>query len=230
MIKKFNKFKLNEGGIYDFYEREEGKSLVDKILNYYIDKVRKHGMESITDKEKSIFKDAQKGELTMGQIIYARDKVTGDIEIDNTGSPVVINNPNEVFPGVPFYTSKGKGEQKSTIIEARCYRDIDSSCRHYYVYSDDKITNENPYGLIIYKTESKDNKPFGTFIVPKGDVLKNPKNLWDSLSSKFDKGTNLDEETLNLFLKFDSLYKSSRKNNAEFLAMAYETLKKYPDK
>jgi len=222
--------RINEG-MYSFYEKQYGDNLIDKILTYYVDKMRKYGKDCLTDKEKAIFDEAKMGKLSGNKPIYARDKVTGDIKIDDlTGRPVVIEQPDRVYPGVPFITQKGKGGVKKVIINARCYWNVDEPCRYYYVYTDSKIDSENPYGITVYKTESKDAKQYGSFLVPKSETTRKPEELWAWANDRYDKGVVLDKETLDLFVKFDTLYHTGRRENAAFLNEAYDKLKKYPRK
>lgn len=221
-----NRFRHLNEGIYSFYQGLKGKTLSDKILDYYLDKVRLYGEDSLTDVEKKIFKEAQNGNLTMDKSTYARDKTTGDIDYSKK-----IEDPISIYPGVPFLTAKGKGEKIKVVVNARCYwNDENPSCKYFYVFSDSKISEENRYGLLIYKTESKDGKPLGSFIIPKSEASKTPEELWEVLGDKYDRGAILDQETLNLVLKFDDLYHRAKKENLGFLQETYTKLKNYRGK
>lgn len=221
-----NRFRHLNEGIYSFYEKLKGKTLSDKIMDYYLDKIRMYGNDSLTDVEKKIFKEAQNDNLTMDKVSYARDKTTGDIDYSKK-----IEDPNKIFPGVPFLTAKGRGEKIKNVVNARCYWDDQNpSCKYYYVFNDSKISQDNQYGLIIYKTESKDGKPLGSFIVPKSESSKSPNELWEMLENKYDRGFILDQEILNLFLKFDDLYHRAKKENLTFLQESYQRLKNYRGK
>jgi hypothetical protein len=216
-------------GAYDFYDDQEGGNTLDKIINYYLDKIRKYGQDSLTNKEKEIFEDAKKGKLLLDRPIYKKDKVTGDIQMGPDGRPIRLDKDN-LIPGVPFITSKGKGGKKANIINGRCYWNIDDSCRYYYVYDKKSIDEENPNGLIIWKSVSKSGKEYGAFIVPKTEANLEPDNLWKNLNKKFDKGVVLDKETYAKFLEFDNLYHTAKKANIEKIDDIVDALRKYPIK
>ncbi len=223
---------LNEG-MYDFYEKQgkEEDELTDKIVDYYLDKMRKYGKDSLTEIEARIFKDAQDGRLTMGKPVYAKDKVTGDILLDDFGNPVVIDEPNKVYPGIPFLTSRGMGEvKKEAPIAGRCYWNNGSTARSYYVFDKKAINSENPYGIIIYKTESKTGKAFGSFMVPKNKELTPPADLWLKCEDDFDFGAVLTKEIYETFINFYNLYHTSKKENLEEITKLYDMLKKFPQK
>lgn len=232
-----NYFPLNEG-LYDFYDlidSESKSSTIDKIQNYYFEKIKKFGKESLTKKEMEIFQNATMGKLKAEDPVYKRDKVTGDIALDKNGKPIRIDQ--EVIPaGVPFVTTKGRNRQttdtKKEVIIARCYWNVDDPTKAYYVYSDSQKSSENPYGLIIWKSISKNpaEKPLGTFIVPKGEAQMNPEELWANLNDKFDKGIILDKETYYKFLAFDDFYHSKKKIAGQQLILLYDYLHKYPKK
>lgn len=220
---------LNEGvyDFYDLYEPDSKSPTTDKIVDYYIDKIRKYGQNSLTSEEQRIFKDAQKGKLTLEKPVYKKDKVTGDIELDPvTNIPIRIDI-ETLTPGVPFITSKGKGAEKKVIINGRCYWDIDENHKTFYVYGGE-ISETNPQGLVVWKTVSSSGKPLGAFIVPKGESNLTPADLWKNLNNKFDKGIILDKETYLTFLEFDKLFHTSRKENADRLDRLYNILKNYP--
>lgn len=231
-----NWFPLNEG-LYDFYEMidpESKSSTIDKIQNYYFEKIKKHGKESLTKKEMEIFHNATVGKLKAEDPVYKRDKVTGDIALEN-GKPIRIDQ--EVIPaGVPFVTTKGKTKEKSETkkenVIARCYWNVDDPNRSYYVYSDTEKSAANPNGLIIWKSISKNpiEKPTGTFIVPKGEAQMKPEELWATLNDKFDKGIILDNETYYKFLAFDDFYHGKKKIAGGQLKVLYDYLSKYPKK
>lgn len=220
--------KLNEG-VYDFYEQQDGSDTTDKIINYYIDKIRKSGAASLTKKELQIFNDAKRGKLTLDNPVYKRNKLTGDIETDTAGNAIRMDK-DQIIPGVPFLTSKGRGIKRKEVVNGRCYWNIDEDCKYYYVFSVGSITEENTSGLIIYKTESKGGGEYGAFIVPKNDLKGcSPEDLWKKINDKYDKGVILDKETYLKFVNFDKLYHESRKANAVELKKLYTQLKNYPD-
>lgn len=229
-MKGNNKYTLNEG-MYDFYEfqGDPDSSLADKILDYYLSKIKKYGKESLTDVEKTIFKDAQNNNLAVEKPTYARDKVTGDIMIDDRGMPVTIEDQNKVYPGVPFLTSRGMGKKtEQEVINARCYWDRGSSCKNYYVFDSKMKNDQNPYGIIIYKTESKTGKSFGAFMVPRNKELKPINDIWDKCAEEYDYGVVLTRESLDNFIKFYNLFHGSKKGDINELTELYEKLKKYP--
>ncbi len=214
---------INEG-VYDFYEAydtDERTATSDKIINYYIDKIRKYGQNSLTKQEVEIFNDAKKGKLSLDKPVYKRNKVTGDHELDNFGIPIRLDK-DTLIPGVPFLTSKGKGSKKVQNINGRIYWDIGDDHKTYYVYGKDKE-------LIIWKTYSV-GKEFGGFIVPKGEAALSPDELWKSNNKKFDKGMILDKETYNMFITFDELWHESKKLHRDKLTDMYEKLKNYAGK
>lgn len=230
----FRWFPLNEG-LYDFYNIIDSSkdSIMDKIQNYYFDKIKKHGKESLTKKELEILQSATMGKLKTETPVYRRNKVTGDIDLDKSGNPIRIDQ-EIVPPGVPFVTSKGKMADRSDkpMIYARCYWNVDEPVKSYFVFSNKSKTPENPNGLIIWKTISKNvaEKPFGTFIVPKGEAQLSPEELWANLNDKFDKGVVLDKETYMKFIVFDDIYHNSKKANAAQLRELYDYLSRYPRK
>ena len=89
---KKNKIRLINEGIYDFYDAYEGSDTADKILNYYVDKIKKNGRGSLTRKEIEIFDNARKGKLTLDTPVYKRNKVTGDKEVDEMGNVIRIDD------------------------------------------------------------------------------------------------------------------------------------------
>lgn len=231
MIRKRNRRNdnmLNEG-VYDFYETFDSSNkikTVDKILNYYVDKILKHGIDSLTDKEVEIFNNAKKGILNLDNPVYKRNKVTNDIEYDNKGKPIELNI-NKLIPGVPFVTSKGRGLKKIEVVRGRCYWNLDENHKTFYVYGNE-ITDINPQGLIIWKTISNSGKDFGSFIIPKGLGYMTEIELWKNLNDKFDKGIILDKDTYMKFLEFDELYHDSKKMNIQKILELYKFLSKYP--
>jgi len=222
---------LNEG-VYDFYEvyDQSNTSVLNKIINYYIDKIKKYGKDSLTKREQQIFKDANNGKLPLDNPIYKRNKLTGDIETDK-GTAVRLDK-DTIFPGVPFVTSKGRGIKKTDVVNGRCYWDIDEDCKYYYVYILAKVSEENPTGLVIYKTTSKSGeKALGAFIVPKADFKNDkPEDLWKKIDSKYDKGIILDKEMYSKFVMFERLFRAGRIANAQELSVLYEELKNYTGK
>jgi hypothetical protein len=231
--KQPNRFSLNEG-LYDFYELYDPSPnyhTIDKIQNYYLDKIKKFGKESLTKREMEIFKDATMGKLKSENPVYKKDKVTGDIELDAKGQPIRLDK-EIIQVGVPFVTSKGRGISKETVrtsVNGRCYWDVDDNIKVFYVYGGE-ITETNPEGLIIWKSVSKSGKPMGSFIIPKGEALMSMENLWKNLNGKYDKGIILDKETYGKFLTFDELYHSGKVANIEQLQILYNYLRKYPQK
>jgi hypothetical protein len=225
---KKDKIKPINEGVYDFYEAydPEGASTPDKIINYYIDKIRKYGLDSLTQKEKEVFENAKKGKLTLEKPVYKRNKVTGDIELDNLGNPVRLDK-EDVIPGIPFITSKGKGGKKKEVINGRIYWDIDEDYRIYFVYGGES-SDVNPHGLIEWKTISKDaDKEFGAFMKPKAEINMQPFEWWKYCDNKYDKGVVLDKEIYLKFLEFDKLYHESRKKNRDRISVLYKELKNY---
>jgi len=222
--------KLIKEGVYDFYDAYEGQDTADKILNYYVDKIRKNGRDSLTREEINIFDNARKGKLTLENPVYKRNKLTGDIETDNSGNAIRLDK-DKLYPGVPFVTSKGKGNKKKETINGRCYWDVDDPCKVYYIFSTTKINEENPTGLMIYRTHSKvGDKLFGTFIVPKSDIKNlQPDELWKIVNEKYDKGIILDKDMYLKFIKFDDLYHKSKKEFADELNKLFNDLKNYPE-
>lgn len=221
---------INEG-VYDFYEMydtDKNNKTVDKIINYYLDKIVKYGNDSLTTKEYEIFNNAKKGILNLDNPVYKRNKVTNDIEYDNKGNPVRLNG-DVLIPGVPFVTSKGRGKKKMETISGRCYWNVGENFKTFYVYGND-ITNDNPYGLVIWKTVSSAGKEMGAFIVPKSLGNMSETELWKNLNNKFDKGIILDKETYLTFLEFDRLYHDSKKENLGKLVELYRELSTYPKK
>jgi hypothetical protein len=214
-------------GIYDFYNSCEGSDTIDKIVNYYIDKIKRYGQDSLTAKEKEIFDDAKRGKLPLDRPIYKRDKVTGDIEIGPDGRPIRLDQ-NNIIPGMPFVTTKGMGGKKKDIVNGRCYWNIDDSCKHYYVYDKKSIDETNPNGLIIWKSISKSGKEYGAFIVPRNEANLEPDNLWKTLNKKFDKGIILDKDTYAKFIEFDQLYHKEKKANIKKIDDIVDMLRKYP--
>ena len=195
--------------------------------SYYLYKIRKHGVDSLTKKEKQIFDEAKNGKTPFDKPVYQRNKLTGDIEIDEKGNPVKVDFSGVIIPGVPFLTSKGKGVEKKSIINARCYWNNIDKVKYYYVYGG-PVSDTNSNGLIIWKTESKSGNPLGAFIIPKSEATMNPVALWKNLNNKFDKGIILDQDTHDKFLEFYNLYKSSRKDNISKLMDLFNYLKNYP--
>ena len=227
-MKKRKNQMLNEG-VYDFYETlGDGKFTTDKIISYYIDKIRKDGKESLSAKEIEVFNDANRGELPLDKPVYKRNKLTNDIEMDR-GVPIRIDQ-ERLIPGLPFLTSKGKGgQQKERKLDARCYWYIGDKCRNYYIYDPNKKEDENPNGLIVYKTESATGKEFGTFMIPKkSEASKEIEELWSELNERYDKGIILNKEAYDKFMMFDNLYHASRKENAEKLRELLNYLKNFP--
>jgi len=237
--RNLNRYTLNEG-IYDFYELYDpspNSKTIDKIQNYYIDKVKKHGRDSLTKKEMEIFRDATNGKLKAEEPIYKRDKVTGDIEIGKNGKPIRIDL-ETIPPGIPFITTKGRNNgnvQTKSVVNGRCYWNVDDKIKAFYIYGGE-VTAENPRGLIIWKSVSSKpvEKPLGAFIVPKGEAQLPPEELWKSLNNKYDKGIVLDKETYMKFLAFDDLYHNSKKallpDKYTQLKALYDYLAKYPNK
>lgn len=218
---------INEGvyDFYDAYDTDERTSTSDKIINYYIDKIRKYGQNSLTKQEVEIFNDAKKGKLSLDKSVYKRNKITGDIELDNLGTPIRLDK-DILIPGVPFLTSKGKGGKKKQSINGRIYWDIDGDHRTYYYYVYDKDKK-----LIIWKTYSV-GKEFGGFIVPKGEATLSPDELWKSNNNKFDRGMILDKETYDLFVTFNELWHKNKKLHEDKLKLTdmYNKLKNYTGK
>lgn len=213
---------LNEG-VYDFYETQSDypdESTTDKILNYYIDKIRKHGQDSLTDQEFQIFNDAKKGELSLEKPMYKRNKVTNEIEYDNLGNPIRLDK-DILIPGVPFLTSKGRGEKKKEQPKGACWWNVDEDFKTWYVFT--------PDGLTIWKSFSP-MKEFGSFIVPKNEAGLVPVELWKALGKRFDTGIYLTKEMFQKFCEFDRLYHDGKKANKEKLEELYEVLKNYPSK
>lgn len=216
-------------GVYDFYDAQEGTdkdTIANKILNYYIDKIRKDGKDSLTKEETKIFNDAKDGRLVLVKPIYQRNKVTGDIDLDNMGNPIRLDK-DTLIPGVPFITNKGMGGKKRNLVNGRCYWNVDVPYRTFYVYDIMSKSDNNPHGLIIWKTVSKDGKEFGAFIIPKSEANMSEKQLWDTLNGKFDKGIILDKDTFAKFIEFDKLYHESKKANMERITALYSILKIY---
>ena len=81
---------LNEA-VYDFFDYyEPGEDMAAKIVSYYLDKIKKYGRDSLTQKEMEIFTDANKGKTPLDNPVYQKNKVTGDIEYDK-GKPISIS-------------------------------------------------------------------------------------------------------------------------------------------
>jgi hypothetical protein len=217
---------LNEN-VYEIYERESDKPkdrLPEKIINYYIEKIRRDGMESLTQKEKEIYNDARRGVVRYeDKPIYKRSKVTGEIEYDNKGNPIRTDKPL-IIPGVPFLTPKGKGLKRKEIINGRCYMNDGSENRNYYVF-------DKGGRLIKYKTISDSGKPMGTFmgLLKKEDGVY-PEQLWDILDQKFDSVILLDKTMYETFLSFDYLYHNQKKDEYQQLMLLYRELAKYKGK
>lgn len=228
MGRKFQK--INEGA-YDFYSKLKGKNDTEKIVDYYLDKISKFGINSLTSKEKEIFNLANAGDLK-DLTIYKRNRITGDIELDNLGNPVVDPASDNLIPGLPFLTSKGKGVESKYVIQARCYWNLDEEGKTYYVFFTIPKTEENPFGLVAYKTLSSSGKSaMGIFLktIPNGD--KDPDDFWETLEKKYDKYVILDQNTLDIFKKFETEFHSDKKvkNIVELMPM-YDVLKKFPAK
>lgn len=220
-------FAINEG-VYDFYNEydKSNDSTEEKILNYYIEKIRKFGLDSLTEEEKKLFEEAKRGKLTLDKPVYRRSKLTGDIEYDSSGKPIRLDKDNYV-PGIPFVTSKGRGIKREEIIEGRIYWNVDEDYKVYYVYGGESDDN-NPRGLVIWKTQSKDpTKEFGAFIVPKKEINLTPEELWANLNNKYDKGVILNKEAYKNFIIFDKLYHDSRKQYYDKLIELVRYLKNY---
>jgi len=218
-------------GVYDFYEEFDQtpkKATTDKIIDYYLDKIVKYGENSLSSTEMKIFNDAKQGKLTLEKPVYKIDKVTGDPEYDNLGNPIRIDT-EQIIPGVPFLTAKGKGAKKKEIINGRCYWDVDEDFKTFFVYGGE-TTDDNPMGLVIWKTVSTKGGAYGAFIIPKGESKITMEELWKNNNKKYDKGIILDRETYLKFLEFDDLFHKSRKDNAVKLAELYGHLKSYPKK
>lgn len=220
--RKINKKEINQletlnEGVYDFYKLNnqygEDKT-TDAIVNYYIDKIRKYGQDSLTQKEVEVFNQAKNGKLTLDNPVYKRHKTTGAIEYDK-GNPIRIDNQGPV-PGVPFVTSKGKGVKRKEVINGRVYWNVDDQHKAFYVFG--------PEGLIIWKTVSSSGKDFGAFLIPKSEAGLRPEELWESLAKKFDKGFILKKEDFMKFLEFDKLYHESRKLNMDRISKLYREL------
>jgi len=229
MKNKFNYEKLNEG-VYDFYNSlSDGENTVEKIINYYLYKINKFGKDSLTKAEMEIFNNANRGILNLDKVVYKKNKVTGDIEYIN-GKPVKLNS-DQLYPGVPFITSKGLGKNLKEIVNqyktGRCYWDVDDDFKIFYVYGG--ITSaENPNGLTIWKTVSAKGSPLGAFIVPKADDLGlTPQKIWEKLNDKYDSGVVLDKNMYLIFLEFDNLYHSAKKDNIEKIQELFTYLKNY---
>ena len=218
---------INEG-IYDFYEAyEPGDSeTTEKILNYYIDKIRKYGQNSLTKTEVQIFNDAKKGKLTLEKPVYKKNKITNEIEHDSKGEPIRLDK-DIMIAGVPFITSKGKGGKKEEILVGRCYWNVDEKHKTFYIYGGNK-SEQNPYGLVVWKTVSETGKEFGAFVVPKADADMTQSELWKTLNKKYDKGVILDKETYAKFMEFDKLFHTSKKASIERITELYNELKIYP--
>lgn len=220
---------LIKEGVYDFYDAYEGQNTTDKIINYYIDKIRKNGKGSLTRREIEIFDNARKGNLNLENPVYKRNKLTGDIETDNKGDAIRLDK-DRFFPGVPFLTSKGKGSKKKETINARCYWNIDDPCKTYYAFIISRVNEENPTGLVVYKTHSKSGSALGTFIIPKADLKDaQAEELWKKVNDKYDKGIILDKDMYLKFVNFDDLYHKGKRDFAADLTKLYEELKNYPN-
>lgn len=229
MRRKRNSKLLTEG-VYDFYEAYEGVNTADKILNYYVDKIRKNGKGSLTKKEVEVFDNARRGKLNLETPQYKRNKLTGDIERNAKGEAIRLDDTEKIIPGVPFLTSKGRGLVKKEIINARCYWNVDDPCKYYYAFIIANKSAENPSGLVIYKTHSKeDDKVLGSFIIPKSTLIGiDPEDLWNNVNDKYDKGIILDKNMFQTFVRFDDLFHNSKKESMPELLKIYEILKKYP--
>lgn len=223
---------LNES-IYDFYrlyDKAGNKKIVNKIIDYYLDKIVKYGEGSLTKNEKDLLNKAKINRLPEEKISYKRNKLTGDIELGSDGKPIKLDTDDDVVPGIPFITSKGRGFKKEDKLEARCYWDIDNNVKYYYVFSPLNINDKNAYGLIIWKTISNNERPLGAFIVPKNELDLPPNELWDRLNTKYDKGIILSKEMYNKFMLFYDLYKNDKKK-ADILSLnnLYMELVNYPN-
>lgn len=227
-MRKRNNGSLNEG-VYDFYDQYSGKNTINKIINYYLDKISKYGKDSLSSKEKQIFDEANQGKMTLDKPIYKKNKLTGDIELDNQGKAIRIDL-SQTIPGVPFITSKGKGMKKKEVINARCYWDVGSDCKYYFVFNNGVVSAENPSGLIWFKTVSE-GKDFGSFMKLKSTYVgATPDELWKKIDNDYDKGCILDYDALNNFLTFYNLYKTSKRENIARITELYEFLRDYTGK
>jgi hypothetical protein len=229
-----NEFRLIKESAYDFYNMNDGKNMAEKILNYYLEKIRKYGQDSLTNAETEIFNDAKKGKVPVDKPIYKKNKVTGDIEIGPDGKPVRLDK-DSLVPGVPFITAKGRGKKKQQTIDGRCYwniNDPDSPGKVYYVYDRMSIEETNPNGLIVWKSVAKSGKSTGAFMnLTSSEANARPADLWNTLNKKYDKGAILDKETYIKFIEFDKLYHGQEKKmNSEKIDELVEFLKNYPKK
>ena len=218
-------------GVYDFYEAYDNtpkKTTTEKILDYYLDKILKYGENSLTSAETKIFNDAKRGKLSLEKPVYKIDKVTGDIENDNLGNPIRIDT-DQIIPGVPFITAKGKGAKKKEIIKGRCYWNVDEDFKTFFVYGGE-VTDTNPQGLVVWKTVSNKGSEFGAFIIPKGEANITMEELWKNNAKKYDAYASLDKETYVKFLEFDDLFHKSKKENIKKITELCAELKRFPPK
>lgn len=216
---------LIKEGVYDFYEAYEGDGTTDKICNYYVDKIRKYGIKSLTKKEEEIFNSAQKGKLTLDKPVYKRDKVTGDIAVDNiTGAPIRIDQEGFI-PGVPFITSKGKGTIRKDSIQARVYWNVGENFKMFYIFNKSKSNEDNPHGLTIWKSVKSEDNVCGAFIKAKGGDKVAPKDLWKVLDNKYHKGIIMDKAMYDKFNEFDTLFHGDKKSSIERIMQLYNELK-----
>lgn len=236
---RINKKDMLNESMYDFYRLYDDKSgkkrLSDKIVDYYIDKIVKYGEDSLTDKEREIFNKAKINALPAEKIEYKRNKLTGDLELGNDGKPIRLSDIDDVVPGIPFITSKGRGIKKENKIEARCYWNIDEPAKYYYVFSNEFVTNENPYGITIWKTKSTNqDKVLGSFMVPKSELEMSPSELWDKMDVKFDRGIRLSKDMYDKFMTFENLYRNFKEGDedvnkkAQTIKILYDDLVNYP--
>lgn len=225
MRRKRKGIQLIKEGVYDFYNAYDGNSTTDKICNYYVDKIRKYGMKSLTKKEEEVFDAAKKGKLTLDKPIYKRDKVTGDITVDNiTGQPVRIDKEGFI-PGVPFLTSKGKGAIRKNAINARIYWNMGEPFKMFYVFNKFKSNDENPHGLTIWKSVKSEDNVYGAFIKAREGDRVPPDDLWKVLDNKYHKGIILDKEMFDKFNEFDNLFHNDKKASGEKIIQLYNELK-----
>lgn len=221
-IISYNHFlRLNEG------LREDKK--IDELLD--ILKIRK-----LTDEEKDLLKRLSNGEkLPPPAAVNLKKDKTGGLIFDENGNPIVQKD-DEIKAGSVFQTKKGKNkispENKNNILEARVYKNKNSTENFFFVFTSitNDATNEiTPY-LFIYRTGGN-AMPIGTFMNDERKKAQNfrndmpPSELWKQLDLDFDYGMILDFELYQDLIELIEIFGKPERNKNRITQIKNKFLK-----